>query len=54
MSLKLRHGWRGSVKQSRRLLRIPAAKRLGDIIRAGWMRRYKLKNICRGKTEVQA
>lgn len=44
MTLKLRGGWRASVKQSRKLRRIPAAKRLGDYIRAGWMKRYKLKN----------
>jgi hypothetical protein len=47
MTLKLHGGWRASVRQSRRLARIPAAKRLGDYIRAGWMKRYKVKNLGR-------
>lgn len=46
MTLKLR-GKSLSVKVCRRLARIPASKRLGEYIRAGWMKRYQLKNVAR-------
>lgn len=44
MTLKILGRWRNSVKQSRRLIRVPAAKRLSDYIRAGWKKRYRIKN----------
>jgi hypothetical protein len=46
MTLKLR-GRPLSVKICRRLKRIPAEKRLGDYMRAGWLKRYRLRNTKR-------
>ena len=34
-----------SVKNYRRLIRIPAHKRLRDYLRAGWLKRYKVKRL---------
>jgi len=36
-----------SVKTNRKMHRIPAAKRLSDCRRAGWMMRYKLKRLAK-------
>ena len=44
MSLKR---WHLSKKNTRRLHRMPARKRLGDYLRAGWLRRYRVKRVCR-------
>lgn len=35
-----------SVKQSRKLLRVPAAKRLSCYLRANWLKRYREKRTC--------
>jgi hypothetical protein len=42
MTVKRKHM---SVKNYRRLIRIPAHKRLEDYIRAGWIKRYKVKRL---------
>ena len=36
-----------SVKNYRRMKRIPAHKRLWDYLRAGWLKRYKVKRIAK-------
>lgn len=39
--------WNLSVKNTRRLQRMPATKRLDDFLRANWLKRYALKRVAR-------
>ncbi|MCB1466629.1 MAG: hypothetical protein KDK08_05660 [Rhizobiaceae bacterium] len=46
MTLKLiKRGW-NSVKGERRLSRIPYSKRLDEIVRANWLKRYRIMRTC--------
>ena len=38
-----------SVKLHRRLIRIPARRRLSEYLERGWQKRYRLKRTCRKK-----